>query len=148
MKLVFFWWLDDHVVYKLNWLLLFLLLLLLLLRHLLSTLKQSTTILTQESLPLYSICPNVVIVEVLGFGTCVFAGWCQHFGDSMFLQNVRIDLQIHGTKTQDFYNNMMIIIMRTSNLILMLSFYLCLGIQCNLSPSSFLTKIVSLSTFI
>jgi hypothetical protein len=48
---------------------------------------QSTTIPTQENLPLYSICPNVVIVEVLGFGTCVFAGRCQHFGDSMFLHD-------------------------------------------------------------
>jgi hypothetical protein len=38
-------------------------------------------------------------------------------GNSMFLRNTGIDLQKHDTKTQDLYNNTIIITVRVSDLI-------------------------------
>jgi hypothetical protein len=49
---------------------------------------------------------------------CIQVSSAPEDGDSMFLRNVGINLKnLHGAKTQDFDNNIIIIVVRTSNLI-------------------------------
>jgi hypothetical protein len=63
-------------------------------------------------------------------------------GDSMFLRNAGIDLQKHDTKTQDLYNNMIIIAVRASDLIISTSQHMILAHFSYLYAVEFSSKVL------